>query len=63
MLVVDCLSLWVPNMLERAGEAAAAEARGSRRRARPAIAVTNEVGLGIVPTTSSRGATATRSAA
>ena len=55
-LVVDCLSLWVANLIEvaaveaiegEAGEAAAAAA------ARPGgtIAVTNEVGLGVVPAT------------
>jgi adenosylcobinamide kinase/adenosylcobinamide-phosphate guanylyltransferase len=53
-LVVDCLSLWVANVLddvddveERAGDAAATAA------ARPGltVAVSNEVGLGIVPAT------------
>jgi adenosyl cobinamide kinase/adenosyl cobinamide phosphate guanylyltransferase len=53
-LVVDCLSLWVANVLEdvddveeRARTAAAASA------ARPGltVAVSNEVGLGIVPAT------------
>ena len=53
-LVVDCLSLWVANALERgpvdevealgAAAAAAAAARGGLT-----IAVSNEVGLGIVP--------------
>ena len=64
VLVVDCLSLWVANVLERGGRS-----RPRRRTPRlaaarpgPTIAVTNEVGLGIVPATSSRGATATRSA-
>jgi adenosylcobinamide kinase/adenosylcobinamide-phosphate guanylyltransferase len=55
-LVVDCLSLWVANRLEQAApelveaEAAraadAAAARGGRT-----IAVSNEVGLGLVPMT------------
>lgn len=54
-LVVDCLSLWVANLLEvgtshhdvvdRGRSAAAAAAA----RPAPTIAVTNEVGLGIVP--------------
>jgi adenosyl cobinamide kinase/adenosyl cobinamide phosphate guanylyltransferase len=55
VLVVDCLSLWVSNMLERGsaedeieldGAAAAAEAAA---REGLSIAVSNEVGLGIVP--------------
>jgi len=49
-VVVDCLSLWVANLLEAdmeidAGAAAAAAGRGRT------IAVSNEVGLGIVPAT------------
>jgi adenosylcobinamide kinase / adenosylcobinamide-phosphate guanylyltransferase len=50
-VVVDCLSLWVANVFETA----AAEELGERARARAVarpgltIAVTNEVGLGIVP--------------
>ncbi len=55
-VVVDCLSLWVANLLEHheadaivtvAANAAALAAR----RDSPTIAVTNEVGLGLVPTT------------
>jgi adenosyl cobinamide kinase/adenosyl cobinamide phosphate guanylyltransferase len=53
-LVVDCLSLWVANALERsradeveAGGATAAQAASSRPG--ETIAVSNEVGLGIVP--------------
>jgi adenosylcobinamide kinase/adenosylcobinamide-phosphate guanylyltransferase len=55
-LVVDCLSLWVANLLERmeadavdreSGFAAAAAAA----RAGLTVAVSNEVGLGIVPAT------------
>jgi adenosyl cobinamide kinase/adenosyl cobinamide phosphate guanylyltransferase len=53
-VVVDCLSLWVANALERgpadeveALGAAAAEAAAARRGL--TIAVSNEVGLGIVP--------------
>jgi len=54
-LVIDCLSLWVANLVERGStdeeieaEAAAAAAAGAARHA-PSIAVSNEVGLGIVP--------------
>lgn len=55
-IVVDCLTLWTANMIERysatevehaAGEAASLAAR----RTGPTIAVTNEVGLGLVPAT------------
>lgn len=54
-VVVDCLSLWVANLLESgqddeavstASERAAAVAR---RRSSPTIVVSNEVGLGVVP--------------
>jgi adenosylcobinamide kinase/adenosylcobinamide-phosphate guanylyltransferase len=54
-VVIDCLSLWVANLLERGaddieeqGAAAAALAAG---RTGATIAVTNEVGLGVVPAT------------
>jgi adenosylcobinamide kinase / adenosylcobinamide-phosphate guanylyltransferase len=53
--VVDCLSLWVANLLEQdrgeeAIEHAGAEAgRLAAARAAPTIAVTNEVGMGVVP--------------
>jgi adenosylcobinamide kinase / adenosylcobinamide-phosphate guanylyltransferase len=55
-LVVDCLSLWVANRVESEPAApieseardAAAAAAG---RAGPTIAVSNEVGLGVVPAT------------
>ena len=57
LTIVDCLTLWVSNLIgrgihsdeieERAREAAA---RAGERRA-PVIVVTNEVGSGIVPTT------------
>jgi adenosylcobinamide kinase/adenosylcobinamide-phosphate guanylyltransferase len=53
-LLIDCLSFWVANLLAEtsaaAVEAAAAEAAaviGARRG--PTIAVSNEVGLGVVP--------------
>jgi adenosylcobinamide kinase/adenosylcobinamide-phosphate guanylyltransferase len=53
-LIVDCLSLWVSNLIERrpAAEIEAAPAAAVRTAAaRPGltIAVSNEVGLGIVP--------------
>ena len=52
-VIVDCLTLWVANLLERddavivplAAEAAALAAG----RASPTIAVSNEVGMGVVP--------------
>jgi adenosylcobinamide kinase/adenosylcobinamide-phosphate guanylyltransferase len=53
--IVDCLTLWVANVLERGDDRAAvvAEAETAAKlaaaRAAPVIAVTNEVGLGIVP--------------
>jgi adenosylcobinamide kinase / adenosylcobinamide-phosphate guanylyltransferase len=56
-VILDCLTLWVANLLERgddagavvtAGETAAATAAA---RAPLTIAVSNEVGLGIVPST------------
>jgi adenosyl cobinamide kinase/adenosyl cobinamide phosphate guanylyltransferase len=55
-LIVDCLSLWVANLLDAESaeeiERAAAVAAG-RAAARPGttIVVTNEVGLGVVPAT------------
>jgi adenosyl cobinamide kinase/adenosyl cobinamide phosphate guanylyltransferase len=54
LAIVDCLTLWVANLLAR-GDAALAEAEAvaelaAKRRA-PVIAVTNEVGLGVVPPT------------
>jgi adenosyl cobinamide kinase/adenosyl cobinamide phosphate guanylyltransferase len=53
--IVDCLSLWVANLLERGdGEdevvrVASEAARLAASREGPAIAVTNEVGMGVVP--------------
>jgi adenosylcobinamide kinase/adenosylcobinamide-phosphate guanylyltransferase len=53
-LLVDCLSLWVANVMQRG---AGVEARGRRAAAQVAaragltIAVSNEVGMGIVPAT------------
>jgi adenosyl cobinamide kinase/adenosyl cobinamide phosphate guanylyltransferase len=55
-VVVDCLSLWVANLLA-AGDPTAIEerarsaARGAAARAGLVVAVTNEVGSGIVPAT------------
>jgi adenosyl cobinamide kinase/adenosyl cobinamide phosphate guanylyltransferase len=56
-LVVDCLSLWVANLLER-GDASAAVVDSARAAAGLAaarsgltVAVSNEVGLGVVPAT------------
>jgi len=52
LAVVDCLTLWVANRLARGDsvldEAGAVAELAAERRA-PVIAVTNEVGLGIVP--------------
>jgi len=55
-LVVDCLSLWVSNALEQAPADAVereAELAAAGAAARPGltVAVTNEVGMGIVPST------------
>jgi adenosylcobinamide kinase/adenosylcobinamide-phosphate guanylyltransferase len=54
-LIVDCLTVWVANLLERrwsqeaiVNEAAAA-AGDAAARPSPTIVVSNEVGLGIVP--------------
>jgi len=49
--VVDCLSLWVANVFESrpVEELSAAAARVAAARPGLTIAVTNEVGLGIVP--------------
>ena len=48
--IVDCLSLWVANLGGNGVEAASAEAvRVAAARDGLTIAVTNEVGLGIVP--------------
>lgn len=56
-LVVDCLSLWVSNLLERGDPAddvlacAAGAAATAARRGGLTVAVSNEVGLGVVPAT------------
>jgi adenosyl cobinamide kinase/adenosyl cobinamide phosphate guanylyltransferase len=54
-VIVDCLTLWVANRLE-AGEAevvrlAGEAARLAAAREGPTIAVSNEVGMGLVPAT------------
>jgi adenosyl cobinamide kinase/adenosyl cobinamide phosphate guanylyltransferase len=54
-LVIDCVSLWVANLLERGDGDFEARARAvaERAAARPSltVAVSNEVGLGVVPAT------------
>jgi len=56
-VVVDCLTLWAANALERDGgpdlvlEAAERAARIAAERSGVTIAISNEVGLGIVPVT------------
>jgi adenosyl cobinamide kinase/adenosyl cobinamide phosphate guanylyltransferase len=55
LVIVDCLTLWVANLLERGAAAdevpstAAAVAKTAGARPAPVIVVTNEVGDGIVP--------------
>ena len=57
LAIVDCLTLWVANLLERGDsedtivDEARAVADASAAREAPVIAVTNEVGLGVVPVT------------
>jgi adenosylcobinamide kinase/adenosylcobinamide-phosphate guanylyltransferase len=52
-LVVDCLTLWVSNLLERGMDAAdinvAAEGVAQELSQRQGVVVSNEVGLGLVP--------------
>jgi adenosyl cobinamide kinase/adenosyl cobinamide phosphate guanylyltransferase len=54
-LVVDCLSLWVANVFERPAEEIEAEgetaAAAAATRPGRTIAVSNEVGMGVVPAT------------
>lgn len=56
-VIVECVSLWVANVLERGDSIAEVEAESARAagvasaRSALTIAVSNEVGLGIVPTT------------
>ena len=55
LVIVDCLSLWVANLLERGEDersiAGLSEeaARLAAGRPAPTVAVTNEVGMGVVP--------------
>jgi adenosyl cobinamide kinase/adenosyl cobinamide phosphate guanylyltransferase len=55
LAVVDCLTLWVANMLGRADLLDEAERAAELAAAHPGpvIVVTNEVGLGVVPATPS----------
>ena len=54
-VIVDCLSLWVANLIERGDDDGEVEAFServadvARKRMPPTIVVSNEVGLGIVP--------------
>jgi len=55
-LLIDCLSLWTANALAAGDADAVAEAGReaaalAARRAGPTVAVTNEVGMGVVPAT------------
>jgi adenosylcobinamide kinase/adenosylcobinamide-phosphate guanylyltransferase len=56
-VILDCLTLWVSNALERDGDpeivldSARSAAHAAATRAASTIAITNEVGLGIVPAT------------
>jgi adenosyl cobinamide kinase/adenosyl cobinamide phosphate guanylyltransferase len=50
-LVVDCLSLWVANVFETRDVEREAREAAALAVARTTIAVTNEVGLGVVPAT------------
>jgi adenosylcobinamide kinase/adenosylcobinamide-phosphate guanylyltransferase len=57
LVIVDCLTLWVANLIERRCDdeeilaAVAALADRARDRRGPVVVVTNEVGLGVVPAT------------
>jgi adenosyl cobinamide kinase/adenosyl cobinamide phosphate guanylyltransferase len=57
LAIVDCLTLWVNNLLHRGDDDAAIEATAaevaaaSRTRRGPTVAISNEVGLGVHPTT------------
>ena len=54
MVIVDCLTLWVSNIMDRITDAAVLDAadalaRVAAARGAPTVVVSNEVGLGIVP--------------
>jgi len=55
LVILDCLTLWISNLLETGRrdteiEAATKEVAGiAQRRGNPVVVVTNEVGAGIVP--------------
>jgi adenosylcobinamide kinase / adenosylcobinamide-phosphate guanylyltransferase len=54
-VIVDCLTFWVANLLERGNGEAEVERLASKaaaeaaRRQAPTLAVSNEVGMGVVP--------------
>ncbi len=53
-VVVDCLTLWVANLLERGDDVlpeAEATSKVASERGAPTVVITNEVGLGVVPAT------------
>jgi adenosyl cobinamide kinase/adenosyl cobinamide phosphate guanylyltransferase len=50
-VVVDCLSLWIANILDEDVEARNAQAVAAAGRRGRTIVVSNEVGLGVVPAT------------
>jgi adenosyl cobinamide kinase/adenosyl cobinamide phosphate guanylyltransferase len=56
-LVVDCLTLWVANLLDRGRaeaeveEASRTAAARTSSRSGPTVVISNEVGLGVVPAT------------
>ena len=58
-VIVDCLSLWIANLLARGHDDAAIErlsgeaAALAAERSAPTIAVSNEVGMGVVPASES----------
>jgi adenosylcobinamide kinase / adenosylcobinamide-phosphate guanylyltransferase len=57
LAIVDCLTLWVNNLLHRGDDDAAIEAIAAdaaataAERGGPTVVITNEVGLGVHPTT------------
>ena len=57
LAIVDCLTLWVNNLLHRGDDDAAVEstaaavAATTAARGGPTVVITNEVGLGVHPTT------------